>query len=294
MVDNRFVTRLVFVMALLGASVLPGSAQLEIEVSHKARSIHPGEVVVLLVNAAENPVHVVATAFGKPVYFFRTADNVWTGLVGIDLTVGVGTHDVDVTATADDGVMVQKTYPLVVQSKEFPTRRLSVNPSFVSPPEEVIERIQRESRTLDGIFSTATEERMWRDGFLRPVDGESTSSFGRRSVFNGQPRSPHSGTDFRATEGTPIKSPNGGKVVLATDLYFSGNVVVIDHGLGLYSYFAHLSSIDVTLGEDVSQGKVVGKVGSTGRVTGPHLHWTVRLNGSRVDPLSLMELFPFD
>jgi len=293
-VDNRGVTRSLFVMALLGASVLPVSAQFEIEISHRARSIHQGEVLVLLVSATENPVDVVATAFGKPVYFFQTPDNVWTGLVGIDLTVGAGTHDLDVTATADDGAVVQKTYPLVVESKEFPTRRLSVNPSFVSPPAEVIERIQRESRTLDEIFSTATEERLWRDGFLRPVTGESTSSFGRRSVFNGQPRSPHSGTDFRAAEGTPIKAPNGGKVVLATDLYFSGNVVVVDHGLGLYSYFAHLSSIDVSVEEHVSQGEVVGRVGSTGRVTGPHLHWTVRLNGARVDPLSLMDLFPLD
>ena len=280
-------------MTLLAASVLSAYAQLEIEVSHRARSIHPGEVVVLLVRATGNPVDVVATAFGKPVYFFQTPPgDVWTGLVGIDLTVGAGTHDLDVTATADDGVVVQKIYPIVVESKEFPTRRLSVNPSFVSPPAEVIERIQRESRTLDEIFSAATEERLWWDGFLRPVTGESTSSFGRRSVFNGQPRSPHSGTDFRAAEGTQIKAPNGGKVVLATDLYFSGNVVVIDHGLGLYSYFAHLSSIDVSAGEHVGQGKVVGRVGSTGRVTGPHLHWTVRLNGARVDPLSLMDLFP--
>ena len=137
-----------------------------------------------------------------------------------------------------------------------------------------------------------TDERLWSGGFLRPVPGDSTSSFGRRSVFNGQPRSPHSGTDFRGAEGTRITAPNAGIVVLAADLYFSGNVVIIDHGWGLYSYFAHLSSIAVEDGIRVEQGDVVGDVGATGRVTGPHLHWTVRLNDARVDPLSLMQLFP--
>ena len=114
--------------------------------------------------------------------------------------------------------------------------------------------------------------------------------FGSRSVFNGQPRSPHSGADFRAAEGTPVVAPNVGRVVLTGDTYFSGGSIILDHGWGLYSYFAHLSKILVDKGDLVEPGQTVGQAGATGRVTGPHLHWTLRLNGARVDPLSLIEL----
>ena len=106
--------------------------------------------------------------------------------------------------------------------------------------------------------------------------------------MNGQERSPHSGTDFKGASGTPIKAPNGGSVVLTADLYYSGNTVIIDHGFGLYSYFCHLSRFESQEGDTVGAGDIVGYVGATGRVTGPHLHWTVRLVKTRVDPLSLM------
>jgi murein DD-endopeptidase MepM/ murein hydrolase activator NlpD len=120
------------------------------------------------------------------------------------------------------------------------------------------------------------------------VPDEANSSFGTRSIYNGQPRSPHSGADFLSPAGRPVKAPNAGRIVLAASQYFTGNTVIIDHGLGLFSLLAHLSEIDVELGDTVAPGDVVGKVGATGRVTGPHLHWTVRVNNARVDPLSLL------
>jgi len=120
------------------------------------------------------------------------------------------------------------------------------------------------------------------------VPDQANSIFGTRSIFNGVRRSPHSGTDFLSPAGTPIQAPNGGRVVLARNLYFTGNTLVIDHGLGLLSLFAHLSAFSVQEGDVVSTGQIVGNVGATGRVTGPHLHWAVRANGSRVDALSLL------
>ena len=123
---------------------------------------------------------------------------------------------------------------------------------------------------------------------IRPVPDEANSSFGTRSVYNGEARSPHGGTDFLSPTGRPIKAPAAGRVVLAGPQYFSGNTVIIDHGLGLFSLLAHMSEIDVKAGDRVTAGDVIGKVGATGRVTGPHLHWTVRLNNTRVDPLSLL------
>ena len=283
------------VLLLLGSAAPAGQGEpdLILNVTHRARALHPGEVVVLDVRTSEPPASLRATAFGADLRFFPAGPaNVRAALIGIDLMVEPGTYPVTVRATAVDGSAAEDTYTLEVAPKEFPTRRLTVNPSYVDPPPAIVDRILREAEQLAALFPVATAERRWQGGFLRPVPGAATSSFGRRSVFNGQPRSPHSGADFRAAAGTPIKAPNDGVVVLAADLYFSGNVVIIDHGWGLYSYFAHLSEIDVAEGDRVSQGVVIGKVGATGRVTGPHLHWTVRLNDARVDPLSLLALFP--
>ncbi len=274
-------------------AVAVGNARAPVlEVGHRARTVQPGEAVVIEVRSSEPLVTVRATAFGSTTHFFSGTDDVWLGLIGIDLDIRPDEYAVAVRATTGSGETVRTAYTLAVEAKEFQTRRLSVNPNFVNPPADVLERIQREAARQAEIFGTSSEGRRWRGGFLRPVGGEATSSFGRRSVFNGEPRSPHSGTDFRSAEGTPIRAPNAGTVVLAGDLYFSGNVVIIDHGWGLYSYFAHLSAIDVAEGDLVESGQVVGQVGATGRVTGPHLHWTVRLNEARVDPLSLMALFP--
>ena len=116
------------------------------------------------------------------------------------------------------------------------------------------------------------------------------SRFGTRSIFNGQARNPHSGADFMSPAGTPIQAPNAGRVALARDLYFSGNTIVIDHGLGVFSLLAHLSAFDVREGDTVAAGQVVGRVGATGRVTGPHLHWAVRVADARIDPLALLAL----
>jgi murein DD-endopeptidase MepM/ murein hydrolase activator NlpD len=124
--------------------------------------------------------------------------------------------------------------------------------------------------------------------FIRPVPQRANSAFGTRSVFNGEPRNAHSGADFLSPAGTPVKSAASGRVMLAKNLYYSGNTVIVDHGLGVFSMFAHLSRIDVKPGTDVTEGQVVGLVGATGRVTGPHLHWTARVSGARVDPLALL------
>ncbi len=283
---------------LLGGSAAAasgGEANLIVNVTHRARALHPGEIVVLNVRTSGAPASLEAAAFGAGLRFFPAGPaNVWSTLVGIDLEVEPGDHPVIVRATAVDGSLHEDVYTLAVEPKQFATRRLRVEPRYVDPPPDVVERILRERDELAALFPVSTVVRYWRGGFLRPVPGRANSAFGRRSVFNGQPRSPHSGADFRAGTGTPIEAPNDGVVVLAADLYFSGNVVIIDHGWGLYSFFAHLSAIDVAEGDRVRKGMVVGKVGATGRVTGAHLHWTVRLNDARVDPLSLLALFPAD
>jgi murein DD-endopeptidase MepM/ murein hydrolase activator NlpD len=132
--------------------------------------------------------------------------------------------------------------------------------------------------------------KLWTGAFVRPVEAPANSAFGTRSILNGQPRSAHGGADFSSPAGTPVRAANAGRVMLAGDLYYTGGTVVIDHGLGVVSLFAHLSAIDAREGATVAAGEVVGRVGATGRVTGAHLHWTVRVGGARVDPLSLLAM----
>ena len=268
-----------------------GCADETFKITHEARALQPGEVVLLSVSSDRPLSELTAKALRREFPLFSGGDpNSWYGLVGIDLEAKPGDFRILLRGTELSGGPVETTYDMTLLDKKFPTRNLSVEPKYVSPPKEELDRIAEERKTVSGIFATSTPERFWEGYFLRPVPGEAGSSFGKRSVFNGKPRSPHTGTDFRASEGTPVKAPNAGRVVLAKNLFFAGNTVIIDHGAGLYSYFAHLSAFKTEVGDQVRRGEVVGLVGATGRVTGPHLHWTVRLSQARVDPLSLMSV----
>ena len=256
-----------------------------IEISLQSRSVRPGELVVLTMTLPADDEHVHVRAFDRDVQAFRVGDRTWRALVGIDLDVTAGAYTVEVTAGG-----AHATRPLVVARRVFPTRHLSVDEAFVTPPASVQARIDREAQLLATTWEASASERLWHDPFVRPVTAPANSAFGTRSVFNGKARNPHGGADFLSPAGTPVHAPNAGRIVVARLLYFSGNTVIVDHGLGLFSMLAHLSSIDVHEGDVVSDGQVVGKVGATGRVTGPHLHWAVRAGGARVDPLALLAL----
>ena len=159
---------------------------------------------------------------------------------------------------------------------------------MVNPPESELARIKEETQAMADTFAILTPERLWRGAFDAPVPGAPNSAFGRLTITNGKPAGRHQGADFRAAAGTPVHAPNAGRVVLARNLYFAGNTVIIDHGLGVFSLLAHLSRIDVQPGTVVARGEVVGRSGATGRVTGPHLHWAVRFGEMTVDPVSLI------
>jgi murein DD-endopeptidase MepM/ murein hydrolase activator NlpD len=271
------------------AAVLAVSAG--ITVAHRARSLQPGEVVMLTVESPRLLHDVRVGAFNRSFPCFETADPpMWTGLIGIDLATTPGQYVARFTALDADGKPVTADYPLTVAPKAFATRALTVDERFVSPPPEALARIQKEAAKVSAILDVASPERYWAGPFVLPVPGRPISEFGKRSVYNGHPRSPHTGTDFAGAAGTPVRAPNAGRVVLAANLYYSGNTIILDHGQGLYSYFGHLSSFSAHEGDTVAAGELVGKVGATGLVTGPHLHWSVRLAGTRVDPLSLVDL----
>jgi murein DD-endopeptidase MepM/ murein hydrolase activator NlpD len=218
-------------------------------------------------------------------------------LLGVDLEKPPGPYELSVTATAEDGVTAECNAKLVVTSGKFATEKLTVAKQFVEPNDQQANRAVVEQKKLRELFDHVTPEKLWQGPFRFPLLGVTKgTNFGKRRILNGQPRSPHTGADFPAPPGTPIHATQSGRVVLAEELYFSGNTVIVDHGLGVYSLYGHLSATDVAVGDDVKAGTILGKVGATGRVTGPHLHWGITVNKARVNPVrmvSLLQRAPF-
>lgn len=273
-----------FSLALAGAAAAQESP---LTVETASRALQPGELVLYSVTTPADVTRVTVTAFDRVITAVRRDTTSWRALVGIDLNTKPGVVITTVAAARPSGAL-SATKSFTVQPKQFPTRRLSVNPALVEPPPQALDRIKRETEKTNAIYRSPSMEAIWDGRFLRPVQDPANSRFGSRSIFNGARSSPHTGADFLSPSGTPVKAPNAARVRLAEDLYFSGNTVILDHGLGLFSLFAHLSTFAVREGDLVAGGDVVGQVGATGRVTGPHLHWAVRATGARIDPLSLL------
>lgn len=214
-------------------------------------------------------------------------DDRWVAVLGVDLELAPGAYPARATFRFDDGTSRTADETVEVEPKEFPTTRLTVEPGYVELSPENLERANRESARLAEVFGRVSPETYWTEPFAVPIPGAEGSNFGHRRVFNDQPRNPHSGADISAGTGTPIRSTNRGRVVETGDYFFNGNTVVVDHGQGVFAVYLHLSRIDVEVGQMVEKGDVVGLVGATGRVTGPHLHWGFRIQNARVDPFSL-------
>jgi murein DD-endopeptidase MepM/ murein hydrolase activator NlpD len=227
----------------------------------------------------------------KRVPAFRAGDQ-WTTILGVDLEATPGEHAAEAVLTTEGGRVERREIAVNVAAKIFPTSQVNVDEKFVELSKADISRANRESKEADAIYDRITTDIVPDEPFIAPIPGVIGTNFGDRRIFNGEPRAPHSGTDLHATTGTPVHATNRGRVVLAKNLFFTGNTVILDHGLGIYSLYAHLSRIDVKRGEMVKNGELLGLVGATGRVTAPHLHWGMRVQGARVDPFSLVEAGP--
>ena len=229
------------------------------------------------------PADVDAVRFQeKPVLVYQGE-----AIVGVPISATPGAYELALQSKT--GV---QTHTFTVVAKAYPEQHLTIeNQRMVDPLEEDLERIRRESSKQRTQYARFTDRPLALEPFVVPVKGVTSSPFGRRRVLNGQPRSPHSGLDIAADTGTPITAPAPGAVVLTGDLFFNGNTVFLDHGQGLITMYCHMSQIGVTEGQEVGRGELIGLVGATGRVTGPHLHWSVSLNGNRVDPVQVMQVF---
>jgi murein DD-endopeptidase MepM/ murein hydrolase activator NlpD len=217
--------------------------------------------------------------------------NLQRALLGVDLEQAPGKYDLKLTAQLAAGEPFACSLDLSVKAGKFAIEKLTVAKQFAEPSAEEVARANQERQHLREIFGTVTPERFWRGAFRMPLDGaRNAKNFGRRRILNGEPGSPHSGVDLPAAAGTAIHAAQRGHVVLAEELFFSGNTVVIDHGLGVYTFYGHMESLAVAAGDSVEKGAMLGKVGATGRVTGPHLHWGLTVNQARVNPLQILAL----
>ncbi len=243
-------------------------------------SLVPGGIAILefKYDGADSPEVLFQ---GNRVLVVQTDAKLWKAVIGLSLTLKPGEHH---------ATFGEQKLSFTVKGKEYEAQYITIkNKSKVNPSEESLKRIRKESAAMRTAFKSWTSQApssIAMDAY--PVEGPQSSQFGLKRFFNNQARRPHSGLDIAAPTGTEIKSPLPGKVAALGDYYFNGNTVLIDHGQGFVSMYCHMDTLSVKLGQEINAGDLLGTVGSTGRATGPHLHWSVNLNNTRVEPLLFM------
>jgi murein DD-endopeptidase MepM/ murein hydrolase activator NlpD len=270
-------------LLMLFVLILALPVQAEGFVSRLLNKPVPGGVAVVpLGEQAQAPR---ASYLGKPVLVVKEDGARWIAIVGIPLTTKPGAQQLRLEGSG-------RTLAFQVGAKQYKEQRITLkNSRQVNPLAEDLARIDRELAEQNRAYDNFSPRQPSNLLFDKPVNGPLSSPFGLRRIFNGEERNAHSGLDFAVPAGTPIKAPAAGKVTLVGNLFFNGNTLFVDHGQGLISMFCHLSKIDVKVGDEVPRGGVVGRVGATGRATGPHMHWNVSLNGVRVDPAIFIGAF---
>ena len=245
------------------------------------KRVGPGDIMTVTIKGAES---VQGTLFGKSLYF-NEAKASFKAIVGIDLNIEPGEYPL--VLTVNDKKL---TRTVTISKKIYPVQRLTLPKDMVVLSPENEARVEREQKRMSALWPVDSI-RVWNAAFIDPLPGKKIGTpFGVRRIINDIPKNSHSGVDITADVGEPVYAPNDGVAVLVDDQFYSGNSVVLDHGQGIYSMFFHLSKINVRYGQAVMKGDVIALVGSTGRSTGAHLHWGVRIQGAKVDPMELIKL----
>jgi murein DD-endopeptidase MepM/ murein hydrolase activator NlpD len=212
---------------------------------------------------------------------------IYAGLVGIPLSA-MPQKAVIMLEWTDTGGPRAANVPLGIIDGKYKSESLSVDSRHVTLSKKNLARVKKEKKEIRRIFTSPSDARLWFGDFKTPLASETTSAFGTQRLFNGQHRSYHRGTDFRAKVGTPVYASNSGVVRMAKNLFYSGNMVIVDHGINIFTLYAHLSEVRVADDQIIARGQQIGLSGATGRVSGPHLHWAVKVNGVYVDPLQFL------
>jgi hypothetical protein len=249
-----------------------------------------GEVAWLHVRDVLEGASIEGSVDGRPLRFFPYSGG-QAALIGIDLEGKPGTHLWKLGVVEPGREPRNAQGSVTIARRSFPQERLTVPQTMVDLDPETEKRAVEETRQLTTLYRTVTPDRLWRGKFTKPVGTQGAGTgFGARRIINGQPRSPHGGIDFAAPRGTPVVAANTGKVAIVAEFFFPGRLVILDHGLGLYTLYFHLDTTTVVDGERVERGRTIGTVGSTGRATGPHLHFGAMAGSARIDPATLLSL----
>jgi murein DD-endopeptidase MepM/ murein hydrolase activator NlpD len=277
---KNIIRQVLIMLLVLFVGVEANAAAPSVLISPK--KIVPGGLMIITVRNAEGAVE--GTFRGKQLHFNK-AKTGFKAVTGIDLNTDPGVYPLDLAVNGKN-----LTLEMAIVKKKYRVQRLTLpeDKVILSPEDEA--RADREQKKMSALWPVDSD-RLWSGRFADPLPGkEITTPFGVRRIINSIPKNPHSGIDLAANVGEPVRAPNDGVVVLAEDQFFSGNSIVLDHGQGIYTMFFHLSEMRVRIGQAVIQGDVIGLVGATGRLTGPCLHWGVRVQGAKVDPLELIKL----
>jgi len=270
------------VFLLSGADAQPATG---FDIALHPPEIGQGEMVLLTIQNQGKLMPEVIWNGKEITVVLDSSNSTWIAFLGADLTTAPGGY----TLTTRLGTEVLERQ-ITVFKKDHGIRRFTVSKKMEAIDPPTLARVREESKQMRDILSVSLDQPLWQGSWIRPVPGRIVSPFGCRTIINELERSPHSGVDLKAAEGTPIKAANRGRVVLAAEHFFGGLSVVIDHGGGMHSMYFHLSEISSKAGQIVEKGDLIGLSGSSGRATGPHLHFGVRLHGDRVSPLRLIEL----
>jgi murein DD-endopeptidase MepM/ murein hydrolase activator NlpD len=283
----------VFVLCVFLASLFPLSIVLGIEPhdlnSAKQFSAKQGEVLWIEVPVGNPKASVKGILLKRNIPFFPVTNGNFAAIVGIDMQDPPGEQELNITLQRPD-TTEHLIYAINIMKENYTVQHLKLPKNKVDLDAKTLKRVRLEQKEMSAAFHHIGTQPLWDSAFLEPVNGTVTGRFGSRRVINGQKKRPHSGEDIAAPKGTPVLAVNTGTVVAAVDHFFSGKGVIIDHGVGLFSMYFHLSEINVQNGQALKKGAPLGKVGATGRATGPHLHWGIRLNGARVNPYALTSL----
>ncbi len=253
-------------------------------------NIRQGDIVTVRVSAPMEIQSLRGTFNGRAIYFDKTEGNrEFIGILGIDMTLTPGRHHLMFECSID-GREIKDSIGFDVKKRKYEVEKLTFPGKMVELDRKSEERAEREAKILRSIWEKASGNKLWDGSFALPVSGKLNPNFGRRRILNGKEKSPHNGVDIGAPEGKEVLSPNKGRVALVDNHFFGGNTVVLDHGLGLFTTYLHLSKVLVKEGDVVRKGDLLGRVGETGRSKGPHLHWSARIIDARIDPLGLLEL----
>lgn len=278
------------VLLTLLVAAAPAEAHDVLAVRWEPTAVRQGDVAMVVVTGLSDAKTIEGSLAGQPLTFFPYGDG-YAALAGIDLEAKPRTAVWRIGVVDARGRPIKASGKIQIRGRKFPVQRLTLPKELVDLDAPTLKRVEEESRRLGTLYATITPERLWRGRFTKPVGiADPGDGFGARRIINGQPRAPHAGLDYSADAGTPVVAANAGRVALMAEYFFPGRLVVLDHGLGLYTLYFHLERAEVAEGDRVQRGQPIGSVGSSGRATGAHLHFAAHLRQARVDPAVLLQL----